>query len=145
MDSATILALIILVIAILILIYYYLQATNNPVYKNIHDQASNISTMVSQEEYISNISDMFKDRVQDDEEHESKTDHMSKKITQFINEQSEQVIEDWGLATNNDLDNIIERYNKLENDLGNYKESNDKRVDELEERVNEISKQLKEL
>ncbi|WP_323736999.1 hypothetical protein PXD04_03310 [Methanosphaera sp. ISO3-F5] len=153
MDPATILAIIILVVAILILLYYYLQSTNNPVYQNIHAQASGISNRVAQEEYVANISekvngfsDKFKDRVQDDdEEHISKTDAMSKKISQFIDEQSEQVIEDWNLATHKDLDQIIERCDALNDDFSSYKESNDARVSELEQRVNKISDELSEL
>lgn len=151
MEPASTLAIIILVVAILILVYYYLQATNNPVYQNIHTQAADFSTRVAQEEYFSNISgkvnefsDKFKDRVQDDEDeiHISKTDAMSKKITQFIDEQSEQVIEDWNLVTHTDLDNIIERYDALNDDLSSYKENNDLRVFELEKRVDKISEEL---
>ncbi len=153
MEPATTLAIIILVVAILILLYYYLESTNNPVYQDIHERASGFSTRVAQEEYVSNIagrvnkfSDKFKDRVQDDEEeHVSKTDIMSKKITQFIDEQSEQVIEDWDLATHKDLDGIIEKYDNLQLELNSYKETNDTRVSDLEERVNKIDEELKKL
>lgn len=153
MDPATILAIIILVVAILILVYYYLQSTNNPVYQNIHAQASGISNRVAQEEYVANLSekvndfsDKFKDRVQDDDEgHISKTDAMSKKITQFIDEQSEQVIEDWNLATHKDLDQLVERYDALNDDFSSYKESNDARVSDLEKRVDKISEELSSL
>ena len=154
MEPATILAIIILIIAILILVYYYLQSTNNPVYQNIHAQASGISSRVAQEEYISNLSEKVndfnervKDRVQteEDEEHHSKTDIMSKKISQFIDEQSEQVINDWDLATNKDLDKIIERYDLLKDDLDSYKETNDNRVSDLEERVNKIDEELEKM
>ncbi|MBE6494406.1 MAG: hypothetical protein E7Z84_07355 [Methanosphaera stadtmanae] len=154
MEPATTLAIIILIVAILILVYYYLQSINSPIYQNIHRQAEGISSRVSQEEYVNSFSEKvkdvsgkFKDRVQDedDEDHVSKTDYISKKISQFIDEQSEQVIADWDLATHKDLDAVIEKYNVLEKDLGEYKESNDKRVDDLEERVNLISSQLDEL
>lgn len=150
MEPATTLALIILFVAIFVLIYYYLQATNNPIYENIHAQATGFSNRVSQEEYVSNISkkvnefgDRFKDNNQeDDEEHISKTDAMSKKISQFIDEKSEQVIEDWNLATQDDLDKVFERYDALNDDLSSYKESNDARVSDLEERVDKISEEL---
>ncbi len=154
MDSATILAIIILVIAILILIYYYLQSTNNPIYQNIHAQAAGFSSRVGQEEYVANISDKLsdfsgkvKDRVQDDEEndHVSKTDLISKKIDQFINEQSEQVINDWDLATHKDLNDIMKQFDILEKDLNDYKENNDNRVDILEERLNRIDEELKDM
>ncbi len=154
MEPATTLAIIILVVAILILLYYYLESTNNPVYQSIHAQASGFSTRVSQEEYISNLSDRvndfsekIKDRVQDEdeEEHVSKTDIMSKKISQFIDEQSEQVIEDWNLATNKDLDNVIERYESLKEELYTYKEDNDNRVSDLEKRVDKIDEELKNI
>ena len=154
MESATILAIIILVVAIAILIFYYLQATNNPIYNNIHAQASTFSTRVGQEEYISTISDKMndvsgkiKDRVQDEneEDHVSRTDMMSKKISQFIDEQSEQVIEDWDLATNKDIDAVMEKYNQIESDLNDYKESNNERVSSLEERVNQIDEELEKL
>ncbi len=151
MEPATTLAIIVLVVAILILLYYYLESTNNPVYQNMHERASGFSTRVAQEEYVSNLavkvnefSDRFKDRVQDDEEeHVSKTDMMSKKISQFIDEQSEQVIEDWDLATNKDLDVVLEKYENLKVDLESYKESNDSRVSDLEERVDRIDEELK--
>lgn len=151
MEPATTLAIIVLVVAILILLYYYLESTNNPVYQNMHERASGFSTRVAQEEYVSNLavkvnefSDRFKDRVQDDEEeHVSKTDLMSKKISQFIDEQSEQVIEDWDLATNKDLDVVLEKYENLKVDLESYKESNDSRVSDLEERVDRIDEELK--
>jgi predicted nucleic acid-binding Zn-ribbon protein len=154
MEAATTLAVIILIVAILILIYYYLQATNNPVYQDIHEQAEGFTARVSQEEYISNISDKmsdisgkFKDRVQDEDdgEHVSKTDLMSKKISQFIDEQSEHVINDWDLATNKDIDSLLEKYESIESNLNEYKQSNDKRVDSLEERVNRIDEELEQL
>ncbi len=154
MEPASTLAIIILVIAILILVYYYLQSTKNPIYENIHSRAEGFSTRVSQEEYVSNLSDKvndfsgkIKDRVQDDDEEErvSKTDVISNKISQFIDEQSEQVIEDWDLATHKDLDSVIERYDALKDDLEAYKESNDSRVTDLENRVEKIDQELKNM
>ena len=154
MDPATTLAIIVLIVAILILLYYYLQSINSPIYESIHNQAEGLSSRVAKEEYVANfservvdISDKFRNHAQDEDEEErvSKTDYISKKISQFIDEQSEQVIEDWSLATHEDIDAVIEKYNLLEKDFGEYKEFNDKRVDELEERVNVISNQLNEL
>ncbi|OED29706.1 hypothetical protein [Methanosphaera sp. WGK6] len=154
MDHASILAIVILIIAILILVFYYLQSTNNPVYRDMYNRAEDFSERVGQEEYVSNFAetvnrfgDKLKDRVQDDEEEyiTTRTDAMSKKINQFINEQSEQVIEDWNLTTQDDLDIVIDKYNTLEKDLNEYKEITDKRVDSLEERVNKIDEQLKNM
>ncbi|WP_455645718.1 hypothetical protein [Methanosphaera sp.] len=154
MDAASILAIIILIIAILILVFYYLQSTNNPVYRDMYNRAECLSERVGQEEYVANFAetvnkygDKLKDRVQDEEEEyiAARTDAMSKKISQFINEQSEQVIEDWNLTTQDDLDIVIEKYDALEKDLNEYKEVNDKRVDSLEERVNKIDEQLKNM
>lgn len=153
MEPATTLAIIILFVAIIILIYYYLQLTNSPIYKNIHSQASGFSTRVSKEPYISNLSDRvndfsgkIKDRVQDDDEdHVSKTDVISNKISQFIDEQSEQVIEDWNLTTHKDLDSVLEKYEALKEDLDSYKENNDTRVSDLEARVDKIDEELKNL
>lgn len=156
MEAATILAIVILIIALLIIFYYYLQTTNNKVYQNIHAQAAGISTRVGQEEYISNISDKMndfgdkiKDRIQDedkdDEEHISKTDIISKKIDQFIDEQSEQVITDWDLVTHKDLDSVIEKYDLLKDELDDYKQNNDKRVDTLESRLDKIDEKINEI
>ncbi|MCD7781343.1 MAG: hypothetical protein LUG89_01385 [Methanosphaera sp.] len=152
MESATVLAIIILVIAIIILIYYYLQSTNNPYYQAAHTQAMGISNRVAQEEYVSNISDKVndwsgkvKDRVQDDEyfeENESKSDAVSKKISQFIDEQSEQLIDDWDLVTHSDIDDVIKKYDALETDFNDYKTSNDKRIDELEESITNLETRL---
>lgn len=154
MEAASVLAIIILIVAILVLIFYYLQSTKNPVYQNIHAQATGFSDRVAQEEYISNLSDKMndfggrlKDRVQDEEEedHVSRTDLMTQKINQIIEEQSEQVIKDWDLATNKSLDDVVEKFDLLEEDFGKYKESNDKRVDDLEERVNKIDEKLSDM
>lgn len=156
MEAATILAIVILIIALLIIFYYYLQTTNNKVYQNIHAQAAGISTRVGQEEYISNISDKMndfgdkiKDRIQDededDTEHISKTDLISKKINQFIDEQSEQVINDWDLVTHKDLDSVIEKYDLLKDELDDYRQSNDKRVDTLESKLDKIDERISEI
>lgn len=151
MEPATTLAIIILIIAILILVYYYLQTTNNPVYQSIHSQASGITSKVAQEEYVTNFSEKvndintkIKDKIQteEDKEHHSKTDIISKKIDQFIDEQSEQVINDWDLVTHKDLNQIIEKYDTLQEDLNTYKETNDNKVANLEERVNKIDEEL---
>ena len=153
MDSASILAIIILVLAILILVYYYLQSTNNPVYQNIHAQASGLSTRVAQEEYVSNISDKVNDlgdkvkssMQSDDENHVSKTDMVTKKIDQFFDEQSEQIIEDWNLVTKDDFNVLTERFESLNDDFSSYREDNDKRVLTLEQRVDQIDKELKKI
>lgn len=153
MDSATILAVIILVVAILILVYYYLQSTNNPVYQNIHAQASGFSTRVAQEEYVANLSekvndfgDKFKSKVQtEDENHVSKTDMVTKKIDQFFDEQSEQIIEDWNLVTKDDYNGLVEKFDSFNEDFTAYKEDNDKRVLNLEERVDKLDEELSKL
>lgn len=153
MEPATTLAIIILVVAILILLYYYLQSINSPIYESIHSQAAGLSSRVSQEEYISGLSDRvsdfsgkFKDRVQDDDEDRvSKTDVISKKISQFIDEQSEQVIEDWDLVTHKDLDSALDRFSALKDDFDSYVEANDSRVSDLEARVDRIDEDLRNL
>lgn len=155
MEPASTLAIIILVVAILILVYYYLQSTNSPIYQSIHAQAEGFSSRVGQEEYVSTLSDKvsefggrFKDRIQDedvDEDHVSKTDVISKKISVFIDEQSEQVISDWDLVTHKDLDSVVERFDALQNDLDSYRDSNDSRVSDLESRVDRIDEDLKSL
>lgn len=153
MDSATILAIIILIIAILILIYYYLQSTNNPVYQDIHDRAEGLSSRVAQEEYVANLSekvndfgDKFKSTLQnDDENHVSKTDIVSKKIDQFFDEQSEQIIADWNLVTKDDYNNLADRFDSFNDDFNTYKEENNKRVFNLEERVDKIDEELSKI
>lgn len=152
MDSATTLAIIILIIALIILIYYYLQSINHPVYQNINKQASDLSSRIAKEEYVANFSNRVndlthkdKDQKDDDKDHVSKTDIISKKIDQFINEQSEQVINDWNLVTHKDLDDVISKFDLLEDDLDNYKKSNDSRVKTLEEKVETINQNLKDV
>ena len=151
MDSATTLAIIILIIALIILIYYYLQSINHPVYQNINKQASDLSSRIAKEEYVANFSNRVNDLThkdkdqEDDKDHVSKTDIISKKIDQFINEQSEQVINDWNLVTHKDLDDVIDKFNLLEDDLDDYKKSNDSRVKTLEEKVETINQNLKDV
>ncbi len=152
MEAASILALIILVIALLILIYYYLQITNNPIYQNVHAQATGFSSRVSEDEYIMDLSDrvndlseLIKDRVQDDEfeeDNESKSDVISTRISQFIDEQSEQLIADWDIVTHSDLDDVVERYNSIEEDLNEYKTDNNTRIEKIEDDITDLKERL---
>lgn len=151
MDPATTLAIIILIIALIILIYYYLQSINHPVYQNINKQAADLSSKIAQEEYVANFSNRVNDLTHknkdhdDEKDHVSKTDVISKKIDQFINEQSEQVISDWNLVTHKDLDEVVEKFNLFEDDFDEYKKSNDSRVKTLEEKVETINQNLKDV
>ena len=81
----------------------------------------------------------------DDENHVSKTDMVTKKIDQFFNEQSEQIIEDWNLVTKDDFNGLTERLESLNDDFSTYREDNDKRVLTLEQRVDQIDKELEKI
>ena len=73
------------------------------------------------------------------------TDNLSHRIDLFLNEQSDQLIEDWDLATKKDLSELEKRFNvvsldieTLEKRFNEYRGSTNKKLDNIEERLNKL-------
>jgi hypothetical protein len=73
------------------------------------------------------------------------TDLLSNRIEIFLNEQSDQLIKDWELATKTDLSKLETRFeevstgvDELEKRFQEYKGFNNKKLDDIEERLSKL-------
>ena len=73
------------------------------------------------------------------------TDNLSHRIDLFLNEQSDQLIEDWDLATKKDLSELEKRFNVVSQDIktlekrfNEYRGSTNKKLDNIEERLDKL-------
>lgn len=151
MTALELFAIIILAGAILVLLYYYLQDigfsfnnfrtsenrtrtigvtenTSEQREKNIGRKAGTNKTgeggtMAGMSEKMAGMSERIKGKVK---EVPISTDILSNRIESFLNEQSDQLIKNWDLATKQDLSGLEKRFNKVS-----------RNVDELERRFNE--------
>ncbi len=75
------------------------------------------------------------------------TDNLSNRIDLFLNEQSDQLIEDWDLATKKDLTALEERFNVVSEDMvtlekrfNDYSDTTNKKLAIIEERLEKLEK-----
>ena len=73
------------------------------------------------------------------------TDDLSMKIDDYLDEKSNQLIVDWELATNSDIDNIEKKYTKVSQDLSTldsnfneYRDETNKKIKKIEERLEKL-------
>ena len=73
------------------------------------------------------------------------TDNLSHRIDLFLNEQSDQLIEDWDLATKKDLSQLEKRFDvvsldieSLEKRFNEYRGSTNKKLETIEERLDNL-------
>ncbi len=73
------------------------------------------------------------------------TDNLSHRIDLFLNEQSDQLIEDWDLATKKDLAGLEKRFNAVSTDLeslqkrfNDYSDTTNKKLASIEERLEKL-------
>ncbi len=153
MTALEIFAILILAGAVIVLLYYYLQEMNRTgsagfdtlkssasnMGKGVSDAGSRVSDGISQQyssrnvegegrmsgvgERVSGMGEMLKGKVK---EVPISTDVLSGRIDEFLNEQSDQLIEDWELATKSDVGKLEKKYSKVARD-----------IDDLERRFNE--------
>lgn len=76
------------------------------------------------------------------------TDNLSHRIDLFLNEQSDQLIEDWDLATKKDLATLEKRFNTvavdietLEKRFNEYSSSTDKKLENIGLRLDKLEKE----
>ncbi|MGZ7066887.1 MAG: hypothetical protein ACXVH2_03210 [Methanobacterium sp.] len=153
MDPLELFAILVLAGAIIVLIYYYIQEMNRTgssgldtvktsvsnMGKGVSDAGTRFSEGISQQysstnaegenkkpgisERVSGIGESLKGRVK---EVPISTDAFSGRIDEFLNDQSDQLIKDWELATKSDVGELEKKYTKVARD-----------VDDLERRFNE--------
>lgn len=166
MEIVEAIAIIILVLAVLSLVYYYLKnlksfdatATsesikgifNSPRSSSSNNDVSNDSTIVdldgesdeNEEEKVSTV-DKLKISIKDiDMAAALNTDAFSKRLDAFLDEKSEELIEDWSLATRNDLSSLEERcelacnnIDDLEKRFSEYANVTDSKLEDLDNRL----------
>jgi hypothetical protein len=143
------LAIIILVLAVLVLVYYYLEnnpATANKIRSYVPQATANESEqMPGTLKYVDDteLDDDFDDedsmsrkikvKLSDIDMSSFNTDAFSKKIDSFLDEKSDELINEWDLATKKDLGLLEEKF-----------DSTSKSVDDLEDRFNKFKEESNE-
>lgn len=99
-------------------------------------------------EKVSGLGEKIKGTVKSVPKSASKsTDDLSLKIDDYLDEKSNQLIVDWELATNNDIENIEKKYTKVAQDLSTldsnfneYRDETNKKIKKIEERLEKLEK-----
>ena len=117
MDIIELIAIIILVAAIVFLVYYYIKTANdgNIDIKEIlkfSPKDNNVSSLVDEDiQEKKSMGDKIKYTFKDiDKSYANTTDAFSRRLDSFLDERSEELIENWSLVTTDDLSSLEERY-----------------------------------
>lgn len=135
MDALEAISLIILVLAVLVLVYYYIQnnsdtlnkfKANIPVMGQTEDEIrprGSFANFNSEDDFEeSSMGDKFKEKIKVIDKSSFNTDAFSKRIDAFLDEKSEELIQEWSLVTTNDLNALEERWDNTCNDLNALEE-----------------------
>ncbi len=169
MTPIELLAILILAGAIVVLIYYYLQnngigdmgSVKTQVY-GLGDRVSGVRNMETGEKMsdmgekmsgvgnkMSGVSDKIMGKVRDVP---ISTDVLSNKIDVFLNEKSDELIEDWSLATKNDIGELEKKMkvvtrniDELEHRFNEYRGFTNKKLDSLDERLKKLEGEEEEI
>ena len=159
MDYIELVAIVILIAAIVFLIYYYIQTAregniNIKEVLNFSPKETDSSLDLDEEmkEKVSTrdkIKYTFKDI---DKSYANTTDAFSKRLDSFLDERSEELIENWSLVTTDDLATLEERYTSacdsidaLEKRFGEYINTTDAKIEDLDKRLKALEEAEKEL
>ncbi|UTB32248.1 MAG: hypothetical protein NKF70_12225 [Methanobacterium sp. ERen5] len=99
-------------------------------------------------EKVSGLGEKIKGTVKSVPKSASKsTDDLSLRIDDYLDEKSSQLIVDWELATNNDIENIENKYSKVTQDLSTldsnfseYRAETNDKIKKIEERLEKLEK-----
>lgn len=159
MDYIELVAIVILIAAIVFLIYYYIQTAregniNIKEVLNFSPKETDSSLDLDEEmkEKVSTrdkIKYTFKDI---DKSYTNTTDAFSRRLDSFLDERSEELIENWSLVTTDDLATLEERYTSacdsidaLEKRFGEYINTTDAKIEDLDKRLKALEEAEKEL
>lgn len=168
MNATEIIAIIILVIAIAVLIYYYVQ-TNPQVFQSVYRRVpvnadeniynffkgnddSESGNVMGEEEDKHGMGNKIKVKLSDIDMSSFNTDAFSKKIDAFLDQKSDELIEDWCLATTDDLseleskfDATTSRVDALDDEFKKFKETSEEFHKSTESKLAEIDKRINDL
>ena len=162
MDIIELIAIIVLVAAIVILIYYYMESVNGGSF-DFDDLKSHLtvpkkseaSTTVQldedeDDEKVSvgeKIKYTFKDI---DKSYSNTTDAFSKRLDAFLDERSEELIENWSLVTTDDLESLEKRcvtacdsIDDLEKRFSEYSNVTNEKIEDLDKRLKALEEDSK--
>ena len=142
MAYIEIIAIFFLIVAILILVYYFVLANStsfnglnlkvpslNSESVEMPSSAKSVNiTFDDDDKSNENLTSKIKGKINDYDMSSFSTDSFSKKIDAFLDQKSDQLIQDWSLATKNDLSALESRW-----------ASTNESIDDLEKRVDEFS------
>ncbi len=162
MTPIELLAILILAGAIIVLLYYYLQnqgyLSTGKVQSQVYELGEEVSVekedvsqmgekMSGVSEKVSGVGDRIRGKVK---EVPISTDILSKKIDAFLEEKSDELIEDWDLATKNDVNKLEKRVEVVTRDIGElerrfneYRGFTNKKLDNIDERLKAIEEDEK--
>ncbi len=169
MDIVEGIAIIILILAVLCLVYYYLQNYKgfNPSSEGIKNLFASSHSIEEEELYPSTKSSKIKIEPDLDKSEEKvstvdkikisfkdidmaaalNTDVFSKRLDAFLDEKSEELIENWSLATTNDLKSLEDKYEKacnniddLEKRFREYGNITDSKIEDLDKRLKALER-----
>jgi hypothetical protein len=163
MTPIELLAILVLAGAIVVLLYYYLQNNGignmGSVKTQVYELGDKVSSatqrnsdasensgmgvkMSGVSEKMSGMSDKIMGKVRDVP---ISTDVLSNKIDAFLNEKSDELIEDWSLATKNDINDlenkmtvVTRNIDELEHRFNEYRGFTNKKLDSFDERLKKI-------
>ncbi len=155
MDIVEIVAIIILILAIVILLYYIISAKSNvldkvkdyvPASMDTGEPETMPSGAYENEEDKVSMGDKIKYTFKDvPSSLNNSTDLFSKKLDSFLDEKSEELIEDWSLVTKDDLSDLEERcdtacesIDDLEKRFKDYQTNTDDNIADLDKRLKDL-------
>jgi archaellum component FlaC len=149
MEALSLFAILVLAGAIIVLLYYYMQDVRNSPFSRLQTQrygAGEASAaggkMSGMTDKVYGVGEKLKGKVKDVP---ISTDVFSAKIEAFLDDKSDQLIEDWELATKKDLVDVEKRYSKISRDVdelesrfNEYRGSTNKKIEKIEERLEKL-------
>ena len=151
MDYIELIAIIILIAAIVFLIYYYIKTAQEG---NINiKEVLNFSPKDDEIQEKKSMGDKIKYTFKDiDKSYAKSTDAFSKRLDSFLDERSEELIENWSLVTTDDLSSLEERYttacdsiDALEKRFSEYSNATDAKIEDLDKRLKALEEAEKDL
>ena len=164
MGPLELFAILVLAGAIVILLYFYIQEMRGTggtgfsgVKSSISDMGNRVSEGISSQynnpstegekkqgvsERVSEMGERLRGKVKDVP---ISTDVLSGRIDEFLNEQSDRLIQDWELATKSDVDVLEKKYGKVVRDIedlekrfSEYRGHANKKFESIEKRVSAL-------
>ena len=160
MDIIELIAIIILVAAIVFLVYYYIKSANDgnidikEILKFSPKKDSNVNSLVDEDiQEKKSMGDKIKYTFKDiDKSYANTTDAFSRRLDSFLDERSEELIENWSLVTTDDLSSLEERYTSacdsiesLEKRFSEFTNATDAKIEDLDKRLKALEEAEKDL